>query len=349
MKRGIVLQLFIFLCSANLLIGQSSKDSLNIKTTYSDFKEYYPIHVKPSISYLSNTSEFEDILFDAKPIVYYSFYNNMRHIMQNSDHKLSYAAYALFQPHIRMFSENSLPVKTPSYRLLFGFQGLVKTQNNNFFAWALESGHYSNGQSGCAFGAGLEDESEECRQIHLTINDQSNLSALLNRTNGNFSTNITKLSANFRLNNLNKEDKPYKVHSFSVSWELYHNLMFGFIDKGGYSDFDIDIYGRNRFGFEYEFIHTYTQKIRYSLGVKTEIIQGAHPFVEPFRGELNFTWYPFNRDIGVFAAFITGHDNYNYRLVDSGNQFSVGITWDWFTPFEIKRAEQIKKHQKKTY
>ena len=249
----------------------------------------------------------------------------------------------LFQPHIRMYTENSLPVKTPSYKLLLGLQGLVKTKNNNFFAWAFESGHYSNGQSGCAFGSGLVDESVECNQVHSTINDNSDLSALLNRTNGNFSTNTTKLSFNFRLNNLSVTDKPYKVHSFSTSWELYHNKMLGVFDKGGYTDFDVGIYGRNRFNFEYEFIHTYTRRFRYSLGIKTEIIQGAHPYVKPFRGELNFTCYPFNKDVGLFATYITGHDNYNYRFVDSGNQLSIGLTWDWFTPFEIKRAEKIRK------
>jgi len=341
MKSGVLLMLLIGFNS--LILSQNPKDSLNNETGDSGFKEYYPIHVKPSIGYLSSMNKYEDILFDAKPTVYYSFYNNMRSIMQNSIHKPSYAVYLLFQPHIRMYTENSLPVKTPSYKLLLGLQGLVKTKNNNFFAWALESGHYSNGQSGCAFGSGLVDESVECNQVHATINDNSDLSALLNRTNGNFSTNTTKLSFNFRLNNLSATDKPYKVHSFSTSWELYHNKMLGVFDKGGYTDFDIDIYGHNRFNFEYEFIHTYTHRFRYSLGVKTEIIQGAHPYVEPFRGELNFTCYPFNKDVGLFVTYITGHDNYNYRFVDSGNQLSIGLTWDWFTPFEIKRAEKIKK------
>ncbi len=341
MKNSMLFLMMI--CSCILMTAQNSRDSLYTKAGNSGFKEYYPIHVKPSLSYLSNISEYEDILFDAKPTVYYSFYNNMRYVMQNSIHKPSYAVYALFQPHIRMFSENSLPVKTPSYRFLLGLQGLVKTNTNNFFAWAIESGHYSNGQSGCTFSSEFTDESPECDVVHNSINDQSNLSALLNRNTGNFSTNLTKVSFNFRLNNLNKTNKPYKVHSFSASWELYHKNMFGLFDKGGYTDFDISIYGRNRFAFEYEFIHTYNQGIRYSLGVKTEIIQGAHPFVAPFRGELILTCYPFNKDVGFFAAYITGHDNYNYRFIDSGNQLNIGLTWDWFTPFEVKRAEQIRK------
>ncbi len=263
--------------------------------------------------------------------------------MQEGTKRRSDAIYITFQPHIRMYAENSKPVKTPSYRILLGWQQLYKTKNNNFFAWAFETGHYSNGQSGCAFLAGEDDETMPCTDFHATITDDSNLSELLNRKNGNFSTNTTKLSVNFRFNNLNKFDKPYKVHSFTASWELYHNKFIGLLDFGGYTDFDINIYGRNRFGLGYEYIHVWKPKLRYSIEQKIELIQGAHPFVEPLRSETTFTLYPFDRDIGIFASYIYGHDNYNYRFVDSGNQISIGVSWDWFTPFQIKRAELIRE------
>jgi len=307
------------------------------------FNDYYPIAVKPSFAYQSNMNSKESILFDAKPVVYYSVYNDMRRNMQETMYKPSDAIYFSFQPHIRMYAENSKPVKTPSYRILVGWQRLIKTKNNNFFAWAIESGHYSNGQSGCAFLSGAVDESMECTDFHATITDESNLSDLLNRKNGNFSTNTTKLSLNFRFNNLNTFDKPYKVHSFTASWELYHNKFMGLFDFGGYTDFDINIYGRNRFGLGYEFVHVWKPKLRYSFEQKFEMIQGAHPFVEPFRSETTFTLYPFDRDIGIFASYIYGHDNYNYRFVDSGNQIAIGVSWDWFTPFQIKRAKEIRK------
>jgi hypothetical protein len=113
--------------------------------------------------------------------------------------------------------------------------------------------------------------------------------------------------------------------------------MFGLVDFGGYTDFDIEIYGKNRFGLEYEFIHTPTEKIkfRYSLGQKFELIQGAHNHVNPLRSESSIIAYPWDRDIGFFVSYIYGHDNYNYRFVDSGHQINFGVTWDWFTPFEI--------------
>ncbi|MFT4849669.1 MAG: hypothetical protein ACI83B_002213 [Sediminicola sp.] len=318
--------------------AQSKKDSIKLKNSQAVFKDYYPISIKPALGYISSMNDYEEILFDAKPIVYYSIYNNMQEIIHNGENKkLSMAYYLNFQPHIRMYNDNSKPVKTPSYKLLLGGQFLYKTNNNNFFALAIESGHYSNGQSGCAFDSDLNDETDACDDVYKGITSQTDLSAILNRNSGNFSTNLTKLSLNYRFNNLNDDNKPVKIHSFTTFWELYHNNMFGLVDLGGYSDFDIEIYGRNRFGLGYEFIHTPTQNInfRYSLGQQFEIIQGAHNYVTPLRSESIIILYPWDRDIGFFVSYIYGHDNYNYRFVDSGHQINFGVTWDWFTPFEI--------------
>jgi hypothetical protein len=143
------------------------------------------------------------------------------------------------------------------------------------------------------------------------------------------------------VNILNSFDEPFQSHSFTASWELYHNKFVGLFKFGGYSDFDINIYGRNRFSIGYEFIHAWKPKLRYSFEQKFELIQGAHPFVEPLRSETTFTLYPFNRDIGIFASYIYGHDNYNYRFVDSGNQISLGFSFDLFAPFKIKRVKNV--------
>ena len=111
-------------------------------------------------------------------------------------------------------------------------------------------------------------------------------------------------------------------------WELYHNNIFGIVNLGGYSAADIEIYGRNRFALPYKFIHTPTDKIkfRYSLGKQFEIIQGAHNSVNPLRSESTIILYPCDRDIGFFVSYIYGHDNHNYRFVDSGHQINFGIT-----------------------
>ncbi len=338
----------ILLFQIQLILGQDS-----IAPDKNAFKEYYPIHIKPSIGYASNMTSLEDILFEARPVVNYSIHNNMMRVMQKYKHRPSNAVYFSFQPHLRMYSENSFPVKMPSYKILLGWQKLYKTRNHDFFAWAIESGHYSNGQSGCPFLVGEDAGSEVCEEFLRSVGPNADLSALLNRRNANFSTNTTKITLNFRFNNLypKKERKPelsipYKVHSVIVGWELFHNNLLGLIDIGGYTDFDINIYGRNRFTIGYEFIHTYKGRFRYAFKQEFVLIEHAHNHVERLRSVTSFMLYPFKkaRDIGFFVKYIYGHDNYNYRLVDSGNQFSAGINWDWFAPFEIRRAKKINKN-----
>jgi hypothetical protein len=304
--------------------------------SWRDFKAYYPIHIKPSIGYLSSMNDTESIVFDAKPVVYYSFWNNIRQRITDTLQKPGNTIYATFQPHIRMYDETSLPVKTPSYRVGLGWQHLRERDNRDFWIIGIETGHYSNGQSGCSFNRDFDDETPDCDAFLRTITSTSNLSALLNRDNGNFSTNWTKLSFNYRINTFRKDDRPRITHSLNASYELYHNNLLGVFDIGGFSRFDIGIYGKHRFHLGYELIHNYSSKLRYSLEAKATYIATPHEFINPFRGELSFIWYPGNLDFGVFTTLVTGHDNYNYRFVDSGNQIGFGVIWDWFAP--VNRA-----------
>ena len=306
------------------------------------FKEYYPIQVKPRIAYMTPTSSGENMIFEAKPTVYYNFTNNMREVLSIVDREWATAFYISFQPHLRMYDENSKPVKMPSYKAILGLQFLKKMNDKDFLTVALESGHYSNGQSGCAFAEDLEDGSPACISLHQTINDQSDLSALLNRRNGNFSTNLTKAYFNYRINSLGNNDVPVNTHSFTASYEFYHNPLLGLFDIGGYTQFDIGIYGRHRFGFQYEHIRMFCKKLRVTAQQKFELIEGAHPFVRPLRSETTLSFYPFKNDFGFFITYAVGHDDYNYRFVDEVNHVSMGVNWDWFSPFEIKRSENLR-------
>lgn len=314
--------------------------------SWKGYKEYYPIHTKPSIGYMSSMNSTEGIVFDAKPFVYYSFWNNMRSRITDSLYKPGNTIYFLFQPHLRMYDEKSLPVKMPTYRAALGWQILKERRSNNdFYVLGFESGHYSNGQSGCAFATGITDETSACNNVLASITPQSNLSLLLNRDNGNFSTNWSKVSFNYRINKTKEGGKPRIAHSISAAYELYHNKLLGLFNIGGYSDFDIKIYGRHRFNIGYEFIHTYSAKTRYSFEVKGEYISNPHNFIKRFRGEALVVWYPGNLDFGIYATYVSGHDNYNYRFVDSGNQISFGFIWDLFAPISREHAKVLKKRE----
>ncbi len=326
MRRYILLIILCVFCTVKLRSQNN--------TATSGFRAYYPIHQKPSVGYLSSMNNFETILFDAKPVVYYSFANNIGKRLQDSTYTNAHALYTVFEPQIRLYNEESLPVKTPSYRIALGYQFLKKTTETDFYAISFETGHFSNGQSGCAFANGLTDETAECIAAHALITDDSDLSLLLNRDNGNFSTNWSKLSFNYRFNVFRTNNKPRVAHSFIVGWEYYHNNLLGFFDIGGFSDFDLSVFGRSRLRMGYEFIHTFSGSIRYSAEVNMEYITNPHPFIDPFRAEVRGIFYPGNLDFGIYVNFVTGHDNYNYRLVDSGTQAGIGIIWDWFPPLD---------------
>ena len=62
----------------------------------------------------------------------------------------------------------------------------------------------------------------------------------------------------------------------------------------------------------------------------------SHPSSVPLRSATSFLIYPFSNDFGFMAQLAIGRDDYNYRFLDSFTRFSVGITWDWFTPFVVK-------------
>ena len=95
---------------------------------------------------------------------------------------------------------------------------------------AIETGHYSNGQTGAAFSTEFEDESEEGQAVYETITDDTDLSAILNRKSGNFSTNLSRLSFNYRVNRFDTENNPKRIHSYTFTYQLYHNNFMGLFD-----------------------------------------------------------------------------------------------------------------------
>lgn len=339
MKKSLLL---LLLFSINFINSQNDSK----KTNSNSNRDYYPIIDKPYIRYLSDGNDKESTILDAKPNLYLSIFNDMVRNIRHIDHKFSDAAYIAFLPHIRMYNEESKPVKTPSYRIMVGWQRLLKLKNNTFLSFIVETGHYSNGQSGCSFNENAKDGSIECQNTYSTITDNTDLSKILNRVNGNFSTNFSRIGVQYELNNINKYNRPVRTHSFLFTWEPYHNNLFGLFDIGGYSQEDIKIYGKNRFNFNYGFTSTFKNKYRYSFDADFELIDDPHPSVTPLRSEFTFTCYPFNKHIGLFLSYTSGHDNYNYRFVDDVDQFSLGVTWDWFAPFEINRAKIFRAEEK---
>lgn len=320
----------IFLCIGFFSYGQSNSGR--------GFKDYYPISVRPDASVGIGNNKYEQILLEASPVVYYGFYNDLREALNKDTITSGDAIYLSVQPQFRIYDEESKPVKTPSYKVLIGWQRIIKTNQNNFLTAAIESGHYSNGQSGSAFSTQFEDNSEESTALYEELTDETDLAAILNRSSGNFSTNLTRLSFNYRINTFNKFNVPQQIHSITATYQLYHNKFMGFADFGGYNPEDIDIYGRHQIEFGYEFT-SHLNNMRYTLSQQFNYMFGSHPSSVPYRSVTKAILYPVGNDLGFFTRFSFGRDDYNYRFLDNFPRLSLGITWDWFTPFVIKPSK----------
>lgn len=318
------------------------------------FQAVYPIGENPSIGYKSNMyPKQEKILFEANPILRMPIYNSIRRGLMNAEQgTVGSTLYINFKPQFRMYHDVSKPVRMPSYRIsILGYQQLIRLPEFNnskeqFLAFAVESGHYSNGQSRSAFSSEFEDGSVESKALYQTITDNSNLSEMLNRKDGNFSTNYTEVFLKYKLI-LDLNDDTYIPNSdayLQLGYNRYHNRLLFLANLGGYTEEDIKIFGKNRFYFDMGYMKRiqentfFNQKLkidRFQVDLKTEIINKPHPSVNPFRMDLTGTLY-FQNDVGIFLSGIYGHDNYNYRFVDKGKQIFVGITFDIFPPMEIK-------------
>ncbi len=344
-----------------LLIVSSALAQLKV------FRQWYPVGDDADVQYKTSYSPYETILFEANPPVRFSFYNNMLQRIGNriqeegkKTNSHATAVYIAFKPQFRMYTDTSLPVKTPTYKAQLGIQKLFRLKDCSFLTVALETGHFSNGQSGSSFSDKFDDETPQGDSMYTLINRNTNLSSMLNRKSGNFSTNITELNFNFRhyipFTDSNNRDRnhytqyPRFGHSATLGIVLYHDKLAGIGNLGGYTEQDIAIYGRWRFQFGYEFTWVLrdpgSEKIttknhaapRITFSEKLEVISGAHPWVNPLRSETRISYAPglfFGQEPQLFIGFVTGHDNYNYRFLDSGNQFSIGISWTVSAPPNI--------------
>lgn len=306
--------------------------------------EYYLIGKESEvrINMVNNNPQGESVYFDAKPVVRYKFYNNIKKRLLIDSISNASNFHIIFSPHIRMYREISAPVKMPSYQVGLGFQQVWKlksedSETNEMITMAVESGHYSNGQSGCTFDESQSDATIPCDNINRIMNGNQNinLSQVLNRTNGHFQTNFSSLQLNYRFFKRNSSDSFEKSHSFLIGYTNYHKFLGYLIHFGGYRNKnEIEIYGKHRFNASYKFSRYWSPKVVWSLKQELTVISGAHRSINPIRSVTSFTVYPFPEyfNFGFQASFIHGHDNYNIRFVDEMNQFTVGLV---FSPFGL--------------
>ena len=325
----------------------------NVLAQWEKYSHVYPITQDPVVRWMSNYSEYEQIQFEANPIIKFSFHNNFVKRLADTTKLHSHAQYIDFRPQFRLYKEESQPIKTPSYRIFLGTQHFFRLKNpfpnyNQFIGFAVQSGHHSNGQNKCTWAEDEFDNFDICEAIYDSITDQTDLSALLNRKNGNYSVNLSEFTVNYRLNKLGIDGFAKQTHSFMLGYIVLHKGIFGVADVDLVTDNDLNILGRHRLNLSYEYMIAFgiskKSKIRQRIRIRQQLeaIFDAHPHINPIRFESSVAYYPLSvvSALGITVSYIYGHDNYNYRIVDSGSQFTAGITWDLFSPVKLTNGMQ---------
>ena len=136
----------------------------------------------------------------------------------------------------------------------------------------------------------------------------------------------------------------YRLQQFGYN-RFHDRILWILPDIGGYTENDIKIYGKNRFKLGGDFMKMFNKDEdemsdwsfdRYQVALNFNLIHKPHPYVNPFRTDLTGTVY-FHNNLGLFVSGIYGHDNYNYRFVDSGFQLFTGLVFDPFPRIQWKR------------
>ncbi len=301
----------------------------------------------PKIRYLFQRLNDGSVIFDASPNVIFPFYNDIRKFI-GEDKKYSTAIYLNFRPQIRMYNLDSKPVRTPSYRIHLGYQGLYRISNEEnhpvFGGVLFETGHYSNGQSGCAFSSNYLDQSYNCDSIYSQINENTDLSQILNRQTGNFSTNNTEISfwyRNYRLGTSNGQ--PILYFGGKAGINLYHKNLLYLFPFGGYSENDKNYIGRQRINLQFEFFKVFALSEKIFLPIEFEMnyekLWAKNNLITKYRIEPEIIIYPIPklRNLGFSASFIHGFDSYNFRLVDKISTFTAGIRWEYFLINDLQK------------
>lgn len=297
------------------------------------FNAYLPIRESAGLNWSSPMVESEPLIFEAEPTFYFSLYNSYPFYDTLKQVEKQEAFYGNFSSHFRMFQGRSKPVRMPSYKAFLGYQRSFEL-GEGYFSFALESGHYSNGQSGCAWADTSVDGTLDCRRLAQGLSENEDLAQRLNRVNGNFSTNLSRIRLQY-VSPKNSGDQAY-VQRVELDYSYYHEALFLIFKYNGSADNDINVIGRHQLGFSYEYIRNTEHNLRYTVKQSVKRLFGQHASIEPWRFETRLSLFPEDWITAFYLEYIYGHDDYNFRIVDAGQQISVGIRWDLFQLKEFR-------------
>jgi len=283
----------------------------------------------------------ENLMFEAKPYVKFpiidEFYDRVKNLDQDSS--LIFRGFLVFDPHLRMYTSNSNPIKMPSYKIfpsLSVSHALGQSKNPLGIAtFVLDHGHYSNGQQGCTFGSSADGDSI-CAEKYQSLDlKKDNLSDEINRNTGEFSTNLFRTKIKFyQIQKINPEYRTVEIaNEFSLSYTRLTRFLFG-KKIAGYNRKDAAFYPLNQIHFEYAF-HKYLENHQYRVGIGIAWLPTDNSAMAHYNISL-FGNYTLENGFGFFLKGETGQDSYNLRMVDKVARVAMGFSWNVLSSEPLK-------------
>lgn len=244
---------------------------------------------------------------------------------------------------IRMFREQSNPVRTPSYMPRVNIQFFrpwsnrgdvrIEAPSEAPVVHILEThfilGHHSNGQDGClTTDQSRRGPDDECspRRVPVTA-------ATVNRRNGGFSTNYWRTGITYSRNHWTERNpEPYTAAASEMRLRLDFEHHFQ-------SDPDIvGYYSADRVGGGFALAYRGVRACERRLEVSVDVVWNVENYFKIPRGSVSGQFSCFGNESGGWGWFVRwykGQDYYNLGFVDSIHRLHVGITFTQADFFRI--------------
>ncbi|SRR6266487_3585572 len=253
---------------------------------------------------------------------------------------------------LRVFNEESSPVRTPSYMpkatvQIARFKNLstADASDEDEFSkgpvemWLVDVipfGHYSNGQKGCLFTSQSRDAAGVC------VESARPQARAINTTDGSFSTNYVEAMMRYGRMHLDAERAPETEYATRWEWRAGAGVQFnprGYL-FGAIDDELAEVYGTTRVIVEAAVARRDGWRCgRAEAGIRLQYLHDAPVGLPSLTTKAEAECLPRRwGGTGLFLRFYRGQDYYNLGFAEAISRLQVGFTLqqDTFLSFRIR-------------
>jgi hypothetical protein len=312
------------------------------------------VSLKPDGSYLFQHTD-GDLVFEAQIApdvrILDNFSRTLSRVLNTDKPRVfAYSVFGTFLTRLRMFDEESNPVRTPSYMPKATIQ-LAWLKNRSSAThdqerlrgpiemWLVNTipfGHHSNGQNGCLFESQTR-VNGECEPQSPTATEPEDV----NVENGSFSTNYIRIGLEYRRLYPNGDDPVDTRAVTRREWGIGASVELnptGYIG-GSISDTLRPLYGPTRFRLTADVVSSNWQRLHIWPGRRVNcgrawvdgslmFISGAASSVDTVTTSVEAACLPAGwGGAGLFVRYYRGQDYYNAAFLQNINRLQFGVTF----------------------